>query len=420
MNPDMMPSVPFTLACDTGSIDSFEVIRASGLSCAIFGAGIIGEVLHYLCEQHGIVVKFLCDNNTTKVGGKVRSSPVLSVQEAMAQHGDVLFLISVADIQDVVPQLACYGQTRWVAGGLLLQRATLPANAFTSSDDFVRFALDACISCHYAYLNPDGLFLRSVDIVITELCSLKCQDCSNMMQYYKQPINRELSEIMRSIDGLCAVVDDINEVRLIGGEPFMNKEIYLVMQRLLDEPRVHRIVVFTNGSIVPPDRWNALLCHDKLFYVVTDYGTLVKNTSRFVQKLRAIGAAHYVQPPNNWTSCSSIERHDRDDEKQAQLFRRCCAKYLFTMLGGKFFRCPFAAHIDNLGAAPVFPDDFIRLDHYDGSAVQRQTLRNRMIDYISRLEFLHGCDFCAGRFLDDPKIEPAVQVKYSLTFSSYR
>lgn len=410
----------FAPACAAGNPDSFEAIRASGLQCVIFGAGIMGEVLHYLCELHGIRVASLCDNNASKIGRCVRGTPVVSVRDAATRSGGMLFLISAADIQDVVQQLTRLGQARWVAGGRLLRNASLPANAFSAADDFVQFALDACIACHHAYLNPEGLFLRSVDIVITERCSLRCRDCSNLMQYYVRPANRPLDEIMRSIDGLCAVVDDINEVRLIGGEPFMAKDIYAVMQRLLDEPRVHRIVVFTNGSIVPPTRWDALLRDNKLFFVVTDYGMLVKNTNRFVGRLSEIGTAYHVQPPNNWTDCSTIERHDRGDAEQAALFGKCCAKYLFTMLGGKFFRCPFAAHVDNLGAVPAFPDDSVRLDDWSGSESHRLALRERMRSYVTRLDFLRSCDFCAGRFLDDPKIEPAHQIERPLTYRPFR
>ncbi len=402
------------------AIDSFDTLRAGGQPCVIVGAGIMGEALHYLGEQHGVAVSVLCDNNAAKTGRSVRGTPVLSVPEAAARYDGLPFLISVADIQDVVPQLLGLGQTRWIAGGQLLRHAKLPTGLFSAADDFVQFALDACLSCHHAYLHPDGLFLRSVDIVITERCSLKCSDCSNLMQYYASPVNRTLEEILRSIDSLCAVADEINEIRLIGGEPFMNKDIYAVMKRLLDEQRVHRIVVFTNGSIVPPAQWNTLLRDDKLFFVVTDYGGLVKNTARFVGHLREIGAAHYIQPPNNWTACSSIEQHDRDDAAQTALFGRCCAKYLYTMLDGKFYRCPFVAHVDNLGATPVFKEDSVRLDDWDGTPAQRQVLRERLSAYVSQLPFLRSCDFCAGRFLDDPKIEPASQTAQPLNFHAYR
>jgi hypothetical protein len=401
-------------------IGSFDALRNTGLPCVIFGAGIMGEALHYMCEKYGIPVQFLCDNNAAKIGQTVRGTPVISVEQATTLPKEVMYLISVADIQDVVPQLLRHGQTRWIAGGILLQNETLPANAFSAADDFVRFALDACISCHHAYLHPDGLFLRSVDIVITERCSLKCRDCSNLMQYYARPVNRSLDEIMRSIDGLCAVADEVNEVRLIGGEPFMNKDIYPIMQRLLEEPRVHRIVIFTNGSVVPPVHWDTLLRDPKLFFVITDYGGLVKNTELFVSRLREIGAAYYVQPPNNWTACSSIEPHGRSGEAQAQLFSRCCAKYLFTMLDGKFYRCPFVAHVDNLGATPQYAEDSVLLSDWDGSEEKRKTLREMMRQYIGKISFLQSCDFCAGRFLDDPKIEPALQVAQPITFRSYR
>ena len=38
------------------------------------------------------------------------------------------------------------------------------------------------------YLDPDLLFVRRVDLVLTEKCSLKCKD-SHIKQYYENPVN---------------------------------------------------------------------------------------------------------------------------------------------------------------------------------------------------------------------------------------
>ena len=36
--------------------------------------------------------------------------------------------------------------------------------------------------------------------MITEKCSMKCKDCSNLMQYYENPINSDLNLLLKSID----------------------------------------------------------------------------------------------------------------------------------------------------------------------------------------------------------------------------
>ena len=69
--------------------------------------------------------------------------------------------------------------------------------------------------------------MRSVDIVITEKCSMKCVDCSNLMQFFEKPINYKIEDMTEAIDLICSYAHEIYEFRVIGGEPFMNKDIHL-------------------------------------------------------------------------------------------------------------------------------------------------------------------------------------------------
>ncbi|MCO6696995.1 hypothetical protein, partial [Streptomyces sp. Vc17.3-30] len=43
----------------------------------------------------------------------------------------------------------------------------------------------------------DTLILKYLDVVVTEACSMKCQDCSNLMQYYTKPRHSDL-ELLES------------------------------------------------------------------------------------------------------------------------------------------------------------------------------------------------------------------------------
>ena len=37
--------------------------------------------------------------------------------------------------------------------------------------------------------------MRSVDIVVTEKCTMKCVDCSNLMQFFEKPESYEIDEM---------------------------------------------------------------------------------------------------------------------------------------------------------------------------------------------------------------------------------
>ena len=45
------------------------------------------------------------------------------------------------------------------------------------------------------YLKSNHLSLKTLDVQITERCSLKCKDCSNLMQYYTKPQNAEMEDL---------------------------------------------------------------------------------------------------------------------------------------------------------------------------------------------------------------------------------
>ena len=68
------------------------------------------------------------------------------------------------------------------------------------------------------------LYLNSIDLVLTEKCSLKCKDCSNLMQYYAKPVDEDFDTLINSIDKILSNVGFIREIRIIGGEPLFIKK----------------------------------------------------------------------------------------------------------------------------------------------------------------------------------------------------
>ena len=105
-----------------------------------------------------------------------------------------------------------------------------------------------------------NLNLNSLDIVLTEKCSLKCKHCSNLMQYYEKPIDNEFDDIILSIENFFGNIDYCYEIRLIGGEPLLFKKIDKVIEKLMiHSNKFGKIIIYTNGTIVPKgDRINAL------------------------------------------------------------------------------------------------------------------------------------------------------------------
>jgi len=316
----------------------------------IFGNGAVGMALFDKCLEEHINVLGYCDND--------RSKNVLSVEEAKALGAE--FMIATGNVEGVSAQLkgckVAYEET-----ALLLESIDL-----SKHDRYTQFCILNCIEANRNHGNP--YFLRSLDVMITEKCSLRCKDCSNLMQYYSNPKDIDISgEIEKLLEDYT-----VSEFRIIGGEPFLNRKWESIVQNLADNPKVKRIVIYTNGTVIPKAN---VLANNKIFVLISDYGKLSFNIGEVKKLFDAQGISYKVIAPR-WTECGTIKKHDRNFEDNERIFNECCSRNT-TLSNGKLYDCAFSANLARLGIC-------------DSPA---------------------SCDYCNGRSLNDAEITPAIQME---------
>ncbi|MBI5079289.1 hypothetical protein HZB06_01260 [Candidatus Wolfebacteria bacterium] len=396
----------------------FSEIRSKKLPVVIAGAGIVGKILLSFCRNKGINVECFCDSNKKVAGSKFCGLDVIYTPDLKAKYKNAVILISVAAIKDVVDLLKSLGFSNLYAGGQLLKHFNVSQNDV--SLDYTKFAIENCILCHDGYLNPDKIFLRSIDVIITERCSLKCRDCSNLMQYYENPQNCDTGMLLKSLDIFCAIIDEVMDFRIIGGEPFMNKEWHVIAKKLIDEPKAKRIVIYTNGTIIPNEKHIPLLKNGKVLIIISDYGALSRNLIGLEKTLTKNKIAHYVLNIDEWLSCSAITPHNRGPKGNKEIFKLCCAKNMATLSDGKLFRCPYAANAFRLSAVPDCKSDYVDLFQKSLDAENISKIKKEIKDYLLYREYLEICDFCNGRPLSGVEAQPYVQTDKPLEYRKYR
>ena len=393
-------------------------IKTNPVPVVIFGASPVGMAIHELCQREGIEVTSYCDNKNYKMNSTYNNTPVLDPQNLPTEFpGGAQFIIVAADINDVVVQLRNMGFENWYAGGLMLRDFDISDSSIEKTEAFVNYVVGATINCHEAYVSKDRIFMRSVDLVLTEKCSLKCKDCSNLMQYYEKPVNYELDQMQQSLTNLLSLVDGIQEVRIIGGEPLVNKNFHLVINRLIHEPYVQRIVVYTNGTIAPNDDKLEMMKSDKVMVLITDYGDLSRNKQKFMEGMDRHGIAYHIDDAKGWTDCSSIGYHERTEEEKVEVFQECCAKGLITISNGTIYRCPFSANASQLGAVPYEPGDWVNLE--DIHLIDESDARASIRSFLYDKPYLKVCDYCGGRPLYAREIPAGVQTRQPLAFDAF-
>jgi hypothetical protein len=371
----------------------------------VYGFGITGKWL-----SSEIKAKFIVDTDIKKWGDTFGGIEVKSPDalKTLNPNTDIV-VVTVVDIFDVLPLLDHYG-VKWISLAELLSNGyEISKNITSESNDFLRYSIDTVLSCQRAYLKKSSFYLRSVDLVITEKCTLKCKDCANLMQFYEMPENYSSKDILDGIIGLSERADFIHEVRVIGGEPFLNKEIYEIIHRIALIDNIHKIVIYTNGMIPPKEEEIKNFNKNKILFSITDYAELGRNLDKTVLILDKYSLPYRVHPPEHWTDSGKILEKPWTTLEAKDLFAKCCGKNLYTLIGEDLYRCPFAANADKLRAIPKHASNSINVLSSVGD----------IKDFAYGIDYIDACKLCPGRSFDSPIIKPAVQVKKSIVYRKF-
>lgn len=416
-------------------VDFLDYIRKSKQEVYIFGADIAGKIIQKMLLEDGVSAKGFLDNNKNKCHTKINNVEVfVANQKLETVPKESVILIASTYISDIIRQLEDIGFYNWVPIIDFLEskdenyfreslkgslRKNHSGGEFTN--DFDVFVLANMLNSQKKYLDETSLYIRSVDIVITEKCSLKCKDCSNLMQYYEAPKNIELDVVKQEIDDVCSVADEINELRIIGGDPFMNKDFPAIVNYAASKANVNKVVIYTNGTVPPQiNQIRDIAKSEKIFVFLTTYGDLSRNAQKLVECLESANVQYNRQPAYGWTDCGQIVKQNRDEISQTKIFQNCCAKHFTTLTDGKLFRCPFAANLHRLSATPDFHEDYIQMQDISKlNPEEAQLYRINLKKYLREISFINYCDFCNGRTYGDPEIEPGIQTKTPLQYIKF-
>ena len=376
----------------------------------IYGYCPTGEAALRECLNRNWNVVCYCDDREIKRDHYEAGVPILSLKEIRKSNIKGTFIIAIANCGQIINKLD--NSEEYILAAEILDGPRPDINYATKKKDMANIEVDAFIAEQNAYLHPERLFLRNVDLEITERCSMRCRDCSNLMQYYEHPKNFAPADLIHWMTVFSSYFDEIFEVRLIGGEPFMHTQVQEILSELIKLENIRQITFYTNATIVPKDSLLDVMTSPKVGACITDYGDLSRNIHKMIQAFDERHIIYDVHEAGMWAKCSDIRKRNRASEDIEQTFINCCAKNLYTILDGKFFRCPFMANAMNLQAMPYIEDDYIDICSLGDD---REKARLILKDFLKR-SYWASCDYCSGRLFDGEEIPAAIQIAAPLPY----
>ena len=237
--------------------------------------------------------------------------------------------------------------------------------------------------------NNKCLALPQLDFVITTICILRCRECSNLMKYFHNPENYETDYLENTLDKLLEYIDEIHELRVLGGEPFVHPNLDKILSNILQHPQIKKIVIFTNGTILPAkSSLIQILKNKRVSITISDYGDYSKEKINIIKLCKKNNIKCSVNFIPLWLSFGNLETRKRSKKELIRQFQRCnniCKSYL----EGKIYWCERQASGNKLGF--VNGNDYVDIMN---SHLSRSEMQELIRQYCSNTTYITACLQC--------------------------
>jgi len=226
------------------------------------------------------------------------------------------------------------------------------------------------------------------------------------MPFYKNPRDCDTSLLFQAIDRIFRCVDAVYHMEVLGGEAFLNKDLSVIMEKLLQYDNIFRIDIITNGTILPDKNLLRILKRDNICVVVNDYGAISKKRDMLLSLLDEMGVKNRLNVHWAWADLGDFSPRLRSEEQLAALFKKCNFNTCSELLDGELHRCPRSSHGMNAGVVPRYNGDYVNV--LEGT-LSTAELKKRIRELIKDKKFIRACDYCNGNTSASLVIEPAQQ-----------
>lgn len=349
----------------------------------IFGAGLIGEDIRTILEKGELFSGYI-DNDREKQKSGINKAKVISPQKYL--YGNAPGIIVIAADKKNIP----------IMENQLIQMGLKKNKDFYEYTIFMKNVFP--ILSVYV---KNKLYVELVQICLTERCSLKCKKCAHACHVVdsKKP-DLDIKMAKKSADIFFQHVDIVKEFVLIGGEPFLYKNLKEIIEYIGKTYR-DKIVIFsisTNGTIMPTQSILELCKQYDVTFRISNYSAAVKQLEKKYKELQAILKKNQISytisdKETKWMDYGfeTVDRKGKENEL-IQVFDSCktpCRE----IRGGHYHYCVMARSVsDNLNLG-IGKNDYLDLE--DLKTEDKKVLLEFQMGY-SEKGYLDMCNYCNG------------------------
>lgn len=302
----------------------------------IFGNhNLLGE---YLAKVN---VKYIVDNNPAKWGMNKSLGIEIKSPDILKENKYQVIIANqwTSSIQSIAKQLTKMG--------------------FKENIEFITYKKLLSL---WAWKYENKLLLPYTEYMLTTKCSLKCKNCILFIPYYQKAHHVTLKEFQEDLDIYFSKIDKVLTFRLLGGEPFLNPELFECLEYIGERYRnkINNLELVTNGMIYPQNEQGFNLCKKyKIKIHISNYTEVVpykNNLEKLIEKFKQYGIEYENALPDKWSwkmVQSPLTENGLKETELKRLFMDC-QNHCKALRSKKLYYCAMQSSATN---ASFFIDD---------------------------------------------------------------
>jgi hypothetical protein len=240
------------------------------------------------------------------------------------------------------------------------------------------------------------IYREYIETEIADHCNLRCKDCSHHSPYMSRGFY-EMRQYKEDVAALTKVLH-VQGFRIVGGEPFLNRQLLTYVAIARDYGLADAIGVCTNGTCLGGVGEEFMAAIDFLDINTYPLGKKIQTkVDRDTRRLQEI-APHKIKIVRNIDSrvSDSLVRNTDDDLvrdiwRSCHIKRRCHAFYK-----GYYLRCMISRRKGQFLSAMGVREIELLDPRTDALSLTTEHLEDALVEFIGSDKPLRACAWCLG------------------------
>lgn len=374
------------------------------------------KALVYGAGELGYTVKKIISNSYGAYLRKANKEPIEVVGNIKIEDEDItvdivydcktaIMLYNKHDVEIfILPREFCIGQNSLVF--------ELLANNVDINDIYITEKIEVKTYDEFNtanFITPylSDSYLGYLEYHIADHCNLNCAACEHYSALVEKPVFPIFSKFEQDIKRLKKIINNIGMIRILGGEPLLNKDIISYIKLTRELYPKSDIVIVTNALLLKsmPDKFYDVLKKYHIKIHISYYKPLVKVMPSILRMLEKKEVEFVISDLNEFFTLKQTLKRNPEPEYQ---FFKCFQARCNNLYDGKIAACflPFTTKYFNKYFGKQLPEDGA-IDLYD----ERLTLEELKLRLCIPFE---RCAYCT-----DPKIIDWRSIKKTSTLEDW-